>query len=266
MVFVIGFDPMITLRQIWAIWKKEVVITFSTPMAFVLVAGTLVVAGNFFFIFLQRFNSLLKQSAYLPSLVPSLNLWVLAPYYQSLQVILIFLIPIITMRIMAEERRSGTFELLATSPLSVSSIVWGKFLAIASTLGLTVLSCMVFPILLLVLSDPEPGPLWSGALGVFLFALSYGALGLAVSSGCKNPTAAGIIGLVLMLTLYVIDDPASKLPPSIGAVLSYIAPPNHTELMHNGVISSRDVVYFLSLIAIGIFASNRVLDGERWRS
>jgi len=249
----------------FAIAAKEIKSSFSTPLAYVLLAGFLLLSGFFFFTLLTQFNEVLSKSQMLPTEKPSLNEWVVIPFYQTLEILLVFLVPILTMRSIAEERQLGTFELLATSPLSVSEIVFGKFLGTVSVVFIMLLFSFSFPFVLILFSDPEIMPIFIGFFGLCLFAFSFISIGIAVSSFSKNQTIAGFITLVLLLVFYIIGAPADKLQGTPAAVLRYLTPSTHSEILLKGVITGVDLVYFFSLIAFGLFVANRVLDAERWR-
>ena len=245
--------------------KKEIKSSFVTPLAYIVIAGFMLVGGFFFFSLLQQFNSILAQASMMPQLTPNLNEWVVAPYYQTLEIILLFLIPVLTMRTIAEERKNGTFEMLITSPISVSQIVWGKFLGLSVVILLMLAMSFFFCVILMTFADPEIYPIFVGFLGVVLFALAISALGVGISSFTQSQTVAGVVSLVLLLIFYVIDAPAAKLGGPVGSLLQYIAPTGHTQNFIKGVIQSEDIIYFLSVTFVGIFVSSRALEAHRWR-
>jgi len=253
------------MRNILTIAGREIRSSFVTPLAYVVLSGFLFLAGFFFFGLLQNFNSFLVQAAMMPGASPSLNEWVISPYYQTLEITLVFLVPILTMRSIAEERRAGTFELIATSPLSINDIVFGKFLGVSFLLVVMLLLSFVFPLVLIIAADPEVLPVLVGLLGVILSALAFVAIGIAISCFTKSQVVAGVVGLVVLLMLFLIDVPGQKLGGPIADVLNYLAPTRHLEPMVRGLLEGSDVIYFLSLTAFGLFLANRVLDAERWR-
>jgi len=243
---------------------KDIRSAFVTPLAYVLVAGFVLISGFFFFSLVQRFNEDLAQSAMIPNLNPNLNSWVIEPYFQTIEVVLIFLLPIMTMRSFADERSSTTYEFLCTSPIGICELVWGKFIGAFSTVFVSLLLSFVFPLLLLFMTNPELGPILTGCLGLILFAMAYTALGVAISAWSKSQAVAGVLSLVVFLMIYVIDEPASRVGEMFGSVLQYLSPAHHTEMLYKGVLSSSDITYFLSIVALGIFLGVRKLDSERW--
>jgi ABC-2 type transport system permease protein len=180
-------------------------------------------------------------------------------------VILVFLVPLLTMRIVAEEKRRGTFELLITSPVSVSEIVLGKFLSLSVVLVVMLLITFIFPLLLMVYGAPEVPPIMSGFVGVVLCALGFASIGMAVSSFTENQIVAGVSSMVVLLLLYVIQAPAESLGGVTAEVLRYLSPIDQVQQFLRGVISLRSLTYFLSLILIGLFLSHRALEAHRWR-
>ena len=243
--------------------KKELRSALLTPRAYVLAAGMLCLSGYFFFRLLIGYNENLPQIALTPDASPSLNEWVITPYFRTLQFLLIFLVPLLTMQAFAEERERGTFELLATSPVKVSELVWGKFLGVAFILGVILLLSFIFPGSLLALADPEPVATVIGFAGVVLFAFSLAALGLAVSAASPSQGVAAIVGFIILLMYYVMDAPSMSMGGTFAKVLVYASPANRIELLMKGVFDVGDLIYFLSIIAVGLFASHRFLERER---
>lgn len=253
------------MRNILSIALKDIRSSFVTPVAYVVITGFMLLSGFFFFTLLQQYNSIAMQAAMAPQLQPNLNEWVVAPFYQTMEIILIFLIPVLTMRSISEEKRGGTFELLITSPIKVSEIVAGKVFAIFAVTFVMLLLSFVYPLTLIIFADPEVIPIFVGFLGIVLFAWSFSALGVAVSACTKSQTVAGVISMVVLLVFYVIDAPAAHLGMSGAVFLKYLAPSGHADMFLKGVIQGSDLIYFFSVIAFGLFLANRVLDAERWR-
>jgi len=123
----------------------------------------------------------------------------------------------------------------------------------------------IFPLVLIVFTDPEVAPIYVGFFGLSLFALGFAAVGIAVSAFTRSQVVAGVISLVLLLLLFVIDAPAGKLGPGAKDLLEYLSPANQAQPFFKGVIEGQGLVYFLSLITLGIFISCRAIEGERWR-
>jgi len=262
------------MRGLIAIFKREVVSFFVSPIAYFVITGFALLCGYFFFNLLGMYNSVLQRYAQMAAFGansgqpgPNLNQWVAEPYYQTLLVILVFLIPLLTMRTIAEEKKRGTFELLITSPVSVVSIVLGKFLGVAFVLFLMLAVAFVFPYLLVVFGNPGPEvlPLLSGWLAVFLCALGFASISMAISAFTENQIVAGVSGIVILLILYVINAPAETAGGVVGQVLEYLSPVLQSADLFRGVLETKTLVYFASMIMLGIFLSIRAIEGQRWR-
>lgn len=253
------------MRMILTIARKEIRSTFVTPTGYVLIAGFLVISGFFFFGLLLYYNSNLLPSIQHGDSTPTLNEWVVYQFYKILELISVFFVPLLSMRAVSEEKSRGTFELLLTSPLKTSDLTFGKFLGLAIVVLFMLLLSFVYPLVLILFTDVEVKPIYVGLLGMFLFALSFAALGLACSAATRSQTVAGVIALILSLLIYVIDMPAGKVGDTLSELLHYLSPSAHTEFLFKGVIYGADLLYFISFIAVGLFITNRVLDGERWR-
>ncbi len=257
------------MKNILAIAAKDIRSQFVSPIAYVVLTGYLLLGGWFFFNLLFRFNFLLQLylSFRNPEAMQRLNLneFVIAPLLHNLSVILVILIPVITMRSFAEEKKSGTYELLMTSPLSVTEIVLGKFLGAFVFILIMVLLTGVFPLILVLYGNPEPGIILSGYLGLLLLATAFVSVGLLTSSLTDNQIIAAVSCLVALLLLYVIAWPADNAGAGIGAVLKYASLTEHFGEMVKGVIDTRDLTYFLSVIVFALFLTQRSVESLRWR-
>lgn len=258
------------MRNIISIFRRETLAFFVSPVAYFVIAGFVLLAGYFFFNLLQMYNLILARYAMMPQMgmqAPNLNQWVVEGYYHTLLIILVFLIPVLTMRTIAEEKRRGTFELLATSPLSVREIVIGKFLGVGFIVLLMVALVAIFPLLLVYFGNPGPEwkPIVSGLVGVLLCALGFASVGIAISAFTENQVIAAVTSMVALLLLYVIHSPAEALGGAMGDLLVYLSPVMQARDLLKGVISLKAIIYFLSLITLGLFLSQRALDAQRWR-
>jgi ABC-2 type transport system permease protein len=257
------------MRNVVAICKRELLSFFVSPIAYFVITGFALLVGFFFFNYLAFFARMYEMSQMMAfrggGQLPNLNQTVVEGLFQTMVVILVFLVPLLTMRIVAEEKRRGTFELLITSPVSVREIVLGKFLSLAVVLVVMLLISAIFPALLIVYGSPEVPPILSGFLGVVLCALGFASIGMAVSSFTENQIVAGVSSMVVLLLLYVIQAPAESLGGTASEVLRYLSPIDQVGQFLRGVISLRSVAYFMSLILVGLFVSHRALEAHRWR-
>ncbi len=256
------------MRNVFTIIRKELRAYFVSPIAYVVLTGFLLLGGWFFFNLLSRFNVLLSIYTQLQQEAAdqlNLNEFVIAPLMHNLSIVLVILVPMITMRAYAEEKKGGTYELLLTSPLRTGEIVLGKFLAsflfICIMLGMT----GVYPAVLIAFGNPEIGVLLSGYLGLLLLATSFVAVGLLTSSFTENQIIAAVSGLVATLLLYIIGWPADTAGEVLGPLLRYLSVTEHFAEMVNGLIDTQDLVYFASLILLSLFLTQRSVESLRWR-
>ena len=257
------------MRNVLAICKRELLSFFVSPIAYFVVTGFTLVMGFFFFNYLAFFARMYEMSQMMAfrggGQVPNLNQTVIESLFQTMLVVLVFLVPLLTMRTIAEEKRRGTFELLITSPISVSAIVLGKFLSLAIIILLMLGISFIFPLLLIVYGSPEVPPILSGFVGVLLCTLGFASIGMAVSSFTENQIVAGVSSMVTLLLLYVIQAPAESLGGTAAEILNYLSPIEQVQQFLRGVISLQSVTYFVSLILFGLFVSQRALEAHRWR-
>src|SRR5665213_636887 len=249
------------------IWRKELQSYFRSPIAYGVMAFFALIAGYFFYVAVVYFVRMSVQSSMMGQSQPmSVNDSVVRPLLGNISVIGLFLIPMITMRLFAEEKRSGTIELLVTSPISDMAIIMGKWLAAmtlyAAMLGLSLLSMAT----LFFSGQPDLKPMAAGYLGLLLLGGSLLSLGTFVSTLTKKPIVAGVAGFGVCLMLLVLDWLSSFQDSVVGKVVSYISVLQHFDSFSKGVIDSRDVIYYLSAIFIGLFLTARSLESLRWRA
>ena len=258
------------MRNIFTIAGREFRSIFTSPVAYVVLTGFLLLSGWFFFNLLARFNLLISLYSSFQQMSQNteqlnLNQFVIAPLLQNLSVILIILIPMVTMRSLAEEKRTGTYELLLTSPISPGQIVLGKFLGIAGFTIIMVGMTGIYALILLAYGNPEVGVMLSGFLGLLLLALAFVAIGLFASSLTENQIIAAVTGLVMTLLLFMIAWPAESAGDAIGPVLKYISVQEHFSELLQGVIETKSLIYFASMVVGWLFLTQRSVESIRWR-
>jgi ABC-2 type transport system permease protein len=250
------------MKAILAILKKELKSYFASPIAYIVSFVFLVLSGIFFFLYLQSF----VQSQFDPRFQffrerLNLNEFVIRPYFGTISVVLLLMIPLITMRLLAEERKNSTAELLFTSPVRVLHIVLGKFLASLSLFFIMMILSVVFVFVLMVYGNPDLGPVFSGYLGLLLLGGSFLSVGLFASSLTENQIVAAVIAFGILLFFWIIGASSD----AESSVLGYLSIINHFDNFSKGVIELKDVVYYLSFIFFGLFLTHVTLDSERWR-
>ncbi len=236
------------MKNVWAVATRELRSYFLSPLAYVVIALFLALAGYLFALILNS-----SREASLRGLV------------QNVSVLYLFIVPAISMRLLAEETRSGTVELLLTNPVQEWEIVTGKFLSsimlVLIMLGLTLL----YPLFLFMFGNPDVGPIITGYLGVFLQAAAFLAVGLWASSLTSNQIVAAIISFALLLVLWLSDNLGQFLGGTIGQIVSYSSVINHFQSFPQGVIETKDVIYYLTLVIAGVVLSTLSLQSRRYR-
>jgi ABC-2 type transport system permease protein len=260
------------IRNINAIIQKEWRHYFGSPIAYVTLFVWTLLFGIFFYfaftLFLRQSMMMAQQMEFGGGPKLSLNEYLIRPVMHNMAVVALFLAPMLTMRLFAEEKRQGTMELLATSPVSDLQIVLGKFLAAVGLYALMILAGLVN---LLVLwryasAAPEWKPIATGALALLLFGACFIALGTFVSTLTRNQIIAGILSFCLFLGIWTLgwaQDPAAG---PVMQVVSYLGVTSHMEDMVKGVLDLKDIVFYLSFIAFGLFLAHLSVESQRWRA
>jgi gliding motility-associated transport system permease protein len=257
------------MKNALTIAGKELQSYFVSPVAYVVLTVFMLLGGWFFFALLRRFTemvqfySMMQQVALLRQL--NLNATVMEPLLHNLGIVLVILVPAITMRTFAEERRTGTYELLLTAPVRTGEIVAGKFIAAALFVVIMIALALIFPIVLVLFGNPEIGVMGSGYVALAFLAVCFVAVGLFTSSLTHNQIIAAISCFGILLLLYVISWPAEAGGGAIPELLRYLSLPHHFNNMVSGVIDTKDIVYFVSVMAIALFLTQRAVESARWR-
>lgn len=259
------------MRATLTIAGKELRGYFVSPIAYVVLTGFVLLAGWFFYNLLSRFNYVLGIYSAMrnPQALEQINLnqWVVEPLLHNLSVVLIILVPMITMRSFAEEKRAGTYELLMTSPVRTIDILAGKFLGAAAFLLVMIGLTGTFGFLLWYYGNPGPEipVMVVGFLALYIIALTFASVGICCSAFTENQIIAAVSGLVACMTLYVIGWPAETAGETLGAVLGYLSITEHFSELVKGVLDTADVVYFGAVIAFALFVTHWAVESLRWR-
>ena len=254
------------MSNILAIAQKELKSYFASPIAYVVIGLFALMFGFFYYTLLGIF---IEQGMRMMGLqggpTQNVNEQMIRPLFLNASVLLLFVLPMITMRTYSEEKRSGTIELLLTSPLTDVQIVLGKFLGgfvlYAAMLAVT----LVHMAFLFAFGNPEWRPVLTGYLGLLLMGGCFLALGLFVSSLTRNQIVAGMITFAVFLMFWVINWIATFTGPTTQSVLNYLSITEHLNDFTRGVLDTKHLVYYLSFIAFSLFLTVRAVDSERWR-
>jgi len=257
------------MRNVLTIAGKEIRSYFSSPVAYVLLAVYLALAGYFFYALLIAFNQTLQIYSMMrnPEMLARFNLnqMVIIPLLHNMSVLLIFIVPAITMRMFPEEKRAGTYELLLTSPVRVGEIVLGKFLGGLALVLLMVALSGLFGILVTLYGNPELPMMLSGYLGLALMATTFLALGTLISSFTDNVVVAYVGSLFALLVLYTIGWLGETVQGTAGGLIRYASITDHFQELTKGIIDTKDLVYFGTLLLVGLFLTQRSVESVRWR-
>jgi ABC-2 type transport system permease protein len=255
------------MTNILAIAHKELKSYFASPIAYIVIGFFALVFGYFYYALLVFFQ---RQSMQMLGLgagqAPmSVNDQLIRPVFINASVIILFVLPMITMRTYSEEKRSGTIELLLTSPVTDFQIIMGKFLGAmalyASMLAITLIHMAV----LFAFGNPEWRPIVTAYLGLLLMGGCFISVGLLISSLTKNQIVAGMVTFTVFLMLWVVNWMASFTGPTTQEVLNYLSITGHLEDFTMGVLDTKHLVYYLSFIGFGLFLTARSVDTERWK-
>jgi ABC-2 type transport system permease protein len=255
------------MNNILAITHKELKSYFASPIAYVVIGLYDLVYGYYYYAAVRFFERQSIQMAGLGAGTPAVNIneQLIRPVFQYSMVVFLIILPMITMRTYSEEKRSGTMELLLTSPITDFQIIMGKFLGAmglyAAMLGVT----LIHMVLLFWVSQPEWMPILTSYLGMLLMGGCFMAVGLLISSLTKNQIVAVVATFAVFMMFWMINWIAQFMGPTSQAVLNYLSITTHLEDFMGGVIDTKHVVYYLSFIAFGLFLTARSVDVERWR-
>ena len=254
------------MRGFAALLKRELSLYFIPPVGYVVLSLFLFSVGLTWYGALTRFVEYARQAgAGLGSETPiDLHVQLMTPWFFNLAIIAVFLLPLLTMRLMAEERRQGTIELLLTWPLTDFQVVMAKYLAALSFWGLMLLATTWTTLVLFRLGNPDPGPMLAGYLGVFLYGGALIALGLMISTLTENQIVAAMISFVLFILLWSLEPLSLATEGWLSTILASAAVLLHLKPMTQGVVDLKDVLFFVTLAFFGIGVAHQSLAARRW--
>ncbi len=231
----------------FAVFKREVQSYFYSPIAYVLTGLFVLVVSIFFFL-----SNIGSQSA-------DFN-----PTLSTISFILIFIVPILTMRIIAEDRKNGTEVLLITSPSTLSGIVVGKYLAMLFVFLVMTCLTFVYPIVLFIFGNPPLAPLIGSYVGLILFAAALISIGVFASSLTENQVISVFISFVIMLIIWIIEPIGNAVGGWAAVVLNWFSLSSRYNDFTTGILSVSSIIYFISFIAVFLFLTIRVIEKRRW--
>ena len=255
------------MRNVWTIYKKELNSYFVSPIAYILLLMFALIFGFFFWNALGMFIYYGIESQMRGQAFPmNVNEQVIRPLLSNISVVGLFFIPMITMRLFAEEKRNGTIELLATSPVRDSEVILGKWLAAVSLYATMLLFTAINFSFLFRYGNPDWKPLLIGYLGLLLQAGALLAIGTFVSTLTRNQIIAGAVTFGVCLILWVLEWVSGYETATWARVLAYMSVITHYESFAKGVLATKDAIFYLTLIFLGLFLTARSMESLRWRS
>jgi ABC-2 type transport system permease protein len=231
-----------------AIAQRELKSFFVSTIAWIVMAAFLLISGFLFSAILLSTNE--ASLRYLIS---------------NLSVILLFIAPFLTMRLLAEENRLGTVELLLTNPVRDAEVIIGKFLGVMAFVIVMLLFTLYFPALLFVFGSPDVGPMVAGYIGVALQAAAFVAIGLAISSMTQNQIVAAFLTFAILLVMWLSDSMSNYLGKPLADIMKYISVTSHFQDFSRGVLDSSHIIYFVSIAVAALFVAYLSLQTRRWR-
>ncbi|MCG9128170.1 ABC transporter permease subunit [Candidatus Poribacteria bacterium] len=243
------------MKNIFAVCTKELYTYFVSPIAYFVCFVFSALSGFLFSI------ALILTST---SEVSGLSSVVLQTLFNQMAFILLFFTPVITMKLFAEERKSGTIELLLTSPVSDSQVVLGKYFASMLLLVIMLALTLLYPILILFFGIIDIGLLFSGYLGLILISSCFISLGLLMSSMSRNQIVAALSSFGFILILWILGI-ISNNPGTISKILSYLSFHVHYTEFSRGIIVLKDLVFYLSFTCVCLFATVKSIESSKWR-
>src|SRR5215467_13755049 len=255
------------MRNVSIIFRKELRSYFVSPVAYLLLTMFALIFSFFFWNILKYFIVMGMNAQMRGQMFPmNLNEDVIRPLFSDASIIGLFLIPMITMRLFAEEKRSGTIELLATSPIRDFEVILGKWLAALILYGAMLLLTAINFAWLFRYGNPDWKPLLVAYLGLLLQAGALLAIGTFISTLTRNQIIAGAATFGVCLLLWVLEWVSGYDPAPYARLMAYLSVLTHFDSFAKGVLSIKDSVYYLSAIVLGLFLTARSIESLRWRS
>lgn len=255
---------MDSVRNTLAIAGKELRSYFASPMGYILIGLFALLFGAFFRVYLTGFAERSQQMAMGGGAV-NVNEWLIRGVLHNVAIIILFIMPMVTMRTYAEEKRSGTMELLLTSPITDLQIIVGKFLGAMGLFAAMLLVTAIDIAILFRIGNPELKPVLAGYLGLFLLGGSFLSVGLLISSLTKNQIVAGVMTFAVFLLLWIINWFADSVGPLGRTIVSFLSITEHLDDFTKGIIDTKHIIYYLSFITFGLFLTAKSVDSERWK-
>lgn len=236
------------MRKIPILVKREFISYFFSPTAYIILTVFLAISGFFFSNIL-----VLSQEATMRYLL------------SNIAVILLFISPIITMRLLSEEKKSGTIESLMTDPVTDTDVVLGKFLGAVGFYIILLIPTLAYVIVLKIVGKPDFGPIITGYLGLILLGSVFLSIGIFASSLCKNQIIAAVVSFVVLLFMWIIGFASETSNTAVAKITSYISIFEHFDTFRRGIIDTRDLIYYISTCSLFLFLTVKAVESRKWK-
>ncbi len=255
------------MKGFWSVYRKELYVLFASPVFYVVSFTFLLLAGYFFYSSVAYYNLVSFRASQNPYMAQQLNLvqMVVRPFFLDLSIVLLLISPLLTMRLYAEERKTGTLELLFTYPLADRTSLLAKFSAVATALLVILLGTAPGMVLLQYIADPNWRVILACYLGIFLLGCAFLALGVFTSSLTQNQIVAAVLSFGALLMFWIIGWVKSLVGTTTGSVIQYLSITNHFNSFIQGLLDSNDLLYYLLFIMLFLFLTLRQVESYRWR-
>ena len=256
------------MGNVIAIAQKELKSYFASPIAYIVLGLWALLYGYFFttiLFFFMRQSMQMNQFGMQGPQSMNVNQQLIRPLLQNVTIMILFLMPMITMRTYSEEKRSGTIELLLTSPVTDFQIIMGKFIGVLTLYAIMLAVTAIHIALLFFYGHPEWKPIVTAYFGLLLLGGCFIALGLLISSLTSNQIVAGMVTFAVFLLLWIITWIGSFSGPTVDKITQYISILDHLDDFGKGVLDTTHLIYYLSFITFGLFLTAKSVDSERWR-
>lgn len=254
------------MRNVLAIAGKELRSYFASPIAYIIVGLFAFIFATFYLNYLGWFvQRSMGMDQFGGGESVNVNQDLIRGLMLNAVVVMLFLLPIITMRTYAEEKRSGTIELLLTSPITDLQIILGKFFGALGLYGAMLLVTVLYIAMLFKFGRPEIKPILGAYSGLVLLGAAFISFGLFISSLTKNQIVAAVGTFTFVLMLWIVDWFGDQAGGTLRDILSYVSVTKHFDDFAKGIIDTKHVIYYLSFITFGLFLTAKSVDSERWR-
>ena len=254
------------MRTVLAITRKELEQYFASPIAYVVIALLLLISGVFFYIYLQLYVQQSAMAGQYGGEGQELSQAIMRPFFANAAFFFLIFLPMLTMRLFAEEKKQGTYELLMTSPVSVTQLVLGKYLGVISVVLIILVLLAIYPtILFLFGGHPDLGPILTGFLGLFLIGAAFLAVGLFTSSVTQSQVIAVVLAFAFLIIFWIVNW-ISRSEAWYGKLAQYVSIYQRFDDFTKGILNLNDVVYYVSFAFFALFVTGIVLQSQRWKS